>query len=95
MCELFDSPACYLFRVIESAPLHLCRVPSVAPAAPPPCPGRSRGRSCRVSDMCKRSWVVIFFGQLKPLLALYSSFALTFIIYRHLHTNRRPHEPLC
>lgn len=36
MCELFDSPACYLFRVIESGPLHLCTVPSVAPAAPPP-----------------------------------------------------------
>jgi hypothetical protein len=36
MCELFDSPACYLLNVIESAPLHLCRVPSVAPAAPPP-----------------------------------------------------------
>jgi hypothetical protein len=33
MCELFDSPACYLFRVIESAALHLCRVPSVAPGA--------------------------------------------------------------
>lgn len=95
MCELFDSPACYLLRVIESAPLHLCRVPSVAPAACPPLPW-SLSRPLRFEPLtCANAWVVIFLGaEAFPSLNTYSFLALTFFIYRHLHTNRRSYESL-